>query len=145
YAYLPLAAFLAGLYAVWGWAATAADTRRPGSLLSIHASLLVGLVVLGIASGLKVREINVGVKHALRPLRVTVQSIKQLVDGHHAEPGFSFAFDDSAYATMNSFHGIPLPLILFQRYVNNHDPKYLFTSAGGKLVALPCSDGCALG
>jgi hypothetical protein len=134
YTYLPLLGLLASLYVVWTWAAP--RTTRPGSLgvLGCHAILVLGLVVLSVVSGTQVYAINVAEKNQLRPLRIATNIVQEFIDCHQAEPDFSIAFDGSVCASVQTFYGIPFPLILFKRYVNNDNPRYVFTMAGGKIV-----------
>ncbi len=138
YAYLPLLAVLASLYVVWTWAAS--GTARRALVVAAYLPLLAGLAVLSVFGGLKTRAVNVQVKNALRPLRIMTKTLDELVRRHGAEPGFSFALDGPACAAQELFYGVPLPVILFKRYLNNHDPRYLVTLKGGKLVAAP-ADG----
>jgi hypothetical protein len=130
YAYLPLLALLTALYGTWACASR--------SLASVV--ILVGLVVLSSDSGTKVYRMNVEVKKALKPLRVMTSTLNQFIEQHGDEPGFSFALGRPACAGVESFHGIPLPIILYKRYLDNHQPRYLFLREGDQLVARTCDE-----
>ncbi len=43
----------------------------------------------------------------LRPRRVMVESVQRFIDEHQNEPGFCFAFDESAYEAQETYYGGP--------------------------------------
>jgi hypothetical protein len=81
-----------------------------------------------------VHRINVAERKALRSYCRPAKMIREFIDHHQDEPGFSIAFDQSVYDTSEEFHGIPLPVILFKPYLDNHQPKYIFSMINNKLV-----------
>ncbi len=134
YAYLPLLGVLIALYALCTSAVPGKMPRVRGLLLPIHAVLLLGLVVLGLFSGSRVHAINVKVKSDMWRNRFATRTLQRFIDEHQHEPGFSFAFDLSVYGESEYCHGIPLPVILFKRYLDNHHPRYLISMEKGVLI-----------
>jgi hypothetical protein len=134
YAYLPLLAFLAVVYALWGCAA-----REGGGALACP-TLVVGLVVLAGAGGLEVRRINVAVKNSLRPVRAATRTLARFIDAHAGERDFRLAVDPGC-DWGETPHGVAFPIILFRRNINNHSPNYVFTLVGGRPEVVPAGAG----
>ena len=135
YVYFPLLGALTSLYAIWTCAACRTQSRHPWLVLPVYLILYFALVSLSVFGGVEVRQINISVKNALRPLRTTTKTLAQFITAHQHEPDFSFAVDAAVCDGTENCQGIPLPVILFKRYVNNKNPKYLFTLKDGKLLA----------
>jgi hypothetical protein len=103
-------------------------------------ALLLGLVVLNVCSGLKVRAVNHQMKLASRTLRIAIDTVQRFVDRHRAEPGFSLAFDESVHDSLPAPNSVAPLMVLFPRFIDNHHPKYLFTQENNKLVVKRCDD-----
>jgi hypothetical protein len=113
-------------------------------VLSVHTLLFLGLLGLSFSHGQKVYAINAGVRKSLWKLRRTTGQLQQFVDAHQAEPGFSFAFSPAAWAWLETFCDVPLPVILFKPYLNNQKPAYLFILDKVGLVPIRYAHGLGL-
>jgi hypothetical protein len=125
---------LIALYAICACAASATRVIVKGEFLAVHAFLILGVIVLSCFSGRMVHSINVEVKKDMQPLRAIVRTLRRFIDEHQHEPGFSFAFDSCVYTDTEYCHAVPLPVILFKRYLDNHNPRYLVAFEMGVMV-----------
>ena len=133
YTYFALLGFLPSVYALWVFSAPDPSSGRSDWVPPVQVILLSGLLVLSLKSSLAVRELNREAEAELEHRFVVFDAAQKLIDDHKDEPGFCFAFDESAYQAQQTFHGLPLGLILFKRYINNHNPRFLFTATDGTL------------
>ncbi len=134
YTYLPLLIVLIALYAICASAAHGTPVRVRGLLLPTYSCLLLGLICLSVFSGQKVHAINVAVKSEMWRNRFATRTLRRFIAEHQHEPNFSFAFDLSVYGESEYYHGVPFPVILFKRYLDNHHPRYLIRMEKGVLI-----------
>lgn len=132
YPYLALAFFLPAAFAAWqGLPRTGGASR---SVNAAAACLGVGLIYLGLAGGMRVQHVAARLAELDRQRRDMASGVAELVREHGHEPDFSLAFDFAHSDPLDGPHGVPFPLVLFKRYVDNHQPKHVVTFRDGKAL-----------
>ncbi len=93
----------------------------------LAGAVLVGLLALSGISAVRVHGVADKIRLQESELRALINGIREFVQSHGAEPGFSFAFDADNSDAVDSPHSIPAPVVLFRRWLNPHEPKYVLS------------------
>jgi MFS family permease len=133
YAYIALVFFLpAAFLALQGLA----RSRRPGPMTNVAcACLLVGLLLQSLYSGGRIHGVAAKIAERDKGLRDIVTGIGDLVRSQN-DPDFRLAFDFADSDPIDGPHGVPAPLILFKRHIDNHQPKHVVTFRQGIVRAV---------
>jgi hypothetical protein len=139
YIYLTLLFMLLALAALLG----ALRSLRPAFSHVVNTAagvLAVGLLVLCVPSGLQVHKLNADTARMFKPYRWMNDSLRAFVRAHQAEEDFSFALRLDPGDGLPSVTGVPCPVILYKRYIDNSNPKYVVWFAGFRARALPADE-----
>lgn len=134
YSYLPLLMLLIVLFSAW----TAAPAPRLAS--GFELGLTGGLCVLAVGGAGIGETINSTMKDYLRPFRLQVQAMTELVDQHRHDPAFRFALAPELFHACETFQGVPFPLILFGRFIDHDQPTHVVALRGHKLKVEPIAE-----
>lgn len=129
YSYLPLLMLLIFAFGLWA-------VRAPGRITGLLDGAFIGtLLILATASGHMAHGINDTIKDHMRPFRLQVQTMRDLVEQQRHDPAFRFSFAPAVFHGCESFQGIPYPLILFGRTIDHDRPTHIIWQRGGKQCA----------
>jgi hypothetical protein len=134
YAYLPFLMALVGLFALWMAAPAGKWGRR------IDLALLLPLGVLTLVGGTKIHQINVRVRDQVRPIRLQVQALQDLVRRHGGDEHFGIGLDRASEPALRVFFGMPLAMTLYPKLVNRDDPSHVLMVERGKPCVLTVED-----
>jgi hypothetical protein len=121
YAYPTFLSFLVVLYYLW--------VRLPpfsARVSSITLSVvLAGLGVLLVVSATRVHSMNDKIRSDYRDLHQQITFLNKMIDRHHQEPGFAFAFDPDLLYILPQYYGMPGLEILFAKSIDYEHPTYI--------------------
>lgn len=136
YTYLALLFFLIAAFTLWqplrqfqgNWAKTCS------------AAVGVGLVFLGLYSAGRIHHSAERLTGYYAYFHGTIRKLDEFVLAHRHEPDFRLAFDMRPNAPFPETHSIPFPQILFPRWIDNYQPKYVVSFPDGELTIVPADE-----
>jgi hypothetical protein len=125
YAYPGLLLALVTLAAAWEAAGRRATQLR--------VALALGLVILTAAGAEHVRAVNEKMARELKEYTQPIRAVQMFVLEHRDEPGFRFAIDYAASDPIPKAFEVPIPDVIFARWIGP-DPGYRLVVREGKVL-----------
>ena len=136
YTYIALLLFLIVAFTLWQGLG-----NLPGRLWRWSAAALcVGLIFLGAYSTGRIHHAAERVRRHYAHFHATVRQLDAFIAEHGREPDFRLAFDLRHDDPFPVTHSIPFPLILYARWVDNYEPKYVVAFPHGRLTIVSAAD-----
>lgn len=132
YTYIPFLFLLLGVSAIWSFPASEQTAARTKMWNSLCAVVFTGLVILSVVSAVKVHAINAKGRDDSAGFIRRIALIERFIRHHRKEADFSLAFDLESCSVIGTQYGVPITTILFQRYINSTNPKYVICFPDGK-------------
>lgn len=99
-----------------------------------------GLLILSVSSGFQTYSINTQTARTFKLQRWVYDSLHAFVQEHRNEKEFSFALKLHQLDGLPSVTGVPCPVILYKRYLDNDHPKYVLWFDNFRLVAMKADE-----
>jgi hypothetical protein len=100
----------------------------------LRALLFGGLIALAAVGAEQVRQVNSEIAHELHEVTKTIAPVEEFVEKHWSEPAFSFAIDYEASDEIPLSFDIPITEVIFSRWMNSSDPKYILIIRDGRAL-----------
>jgi hypothetical protein len=116
------------------------NTSR-GKLLS--GLIVFSMILVSLFSGYAVvRRVNQEIASVYGPTHKFIEYVDKFIKDHNADNKFSFALDVAGNELNASLFrsGVPLTTILFRKYENDYNPRYVLTRRNKHLEFVPSSD-----
>jgi hypothetical protein len=132
YTYIPFLFLLLGVSALWSLLASAPTAAWTKVRSSLCAVVFTGFVILSLVSAVKVYAINAKGREDSAGFIRQIALIERFIRHHRREADFSLAFDLESCNVIGTQYGVPITTILFQRYLNATNPKYVICFPKGE-------------
>jgi hypothetical protein len=93
-----------------------------------------------VVSAAKVQAMNGRIRNELRPLRLWATPLRELIERHRHDPRLALSFDPLCFYGLGTYHGVPLPVILFHRHIDHDQPTHVLAYEEGKFRVLPVAE-----
>jgi hypothetical protein len=107
---------------------------------SMAGFLVLGLLALGIGSGLKVYRLNAHLADSFHSSQRWLRSLRDFVHAHEHEPDFRFAIAWNCREPMPNYCQIPVPYLFYRRYIDRDHPKYVLWYENRRFVGVPLAE-----
>jgi hypothetical protein len=119
YTYLALIYFLPLMYFMWLQVGNSWSARGGYRLMGL------GLMILGGIGGFSVRASAWDCRKVTRPFYAVNERLRAFVAAHWDEADFSFTIAVDHSETPLLVHGVPMPILFYARWIDNHHPRYV--------------------
>ncbi len=132
YTYIALLFFLIAAFALW----QALPVRRWHRL---GITLGAGLIFLGLYSSGRIHHSANRLRERSAHFHATIRQLDAFAADHRHEPDFRLAFDMRPDDPFPVTHSMPFPLILYTRWIDNHEPAYVVAFPDGDVAIEPAA------